>query len=366
MPSWLAPAVLAASVALAIRIDRWRRRAPRLAEPAAPLREVTVLLPVRDEEHNLADCVASLLSQEPVARVVIVDDGSADRTREIARGLAGASDRVAVLDAGELPPGWKGKVHALERGRGEVATPWVLATDADTRHGPGLVARALATARERSLDSLSVAGFQETAGLGEALLTPAVFALLDGVLGDWRHAADGTSAVANGQFFLVRAEALAAIGGLAGIRREALDDLALARALRGAGFRHGFFRAPDLLRVRMYQGWAETFRGWRRNLGAFFAGRPRALVGVLAVALAPVLLMLWAAAAGAWRAVGVLWAGGSAASTILRRGSGRAVAAGLLYPVDALALSLCAVLGRRDVARGRLAPWKGRPVYLDD
>lgn len=352
---------------LAVRIELWRRRAPVLAAADSEESRVTVLLPVRDEEGNVAECVASLMTQEAASRVLVIDDGSVDRTREIAAGIAaGSGGRVAVLDAGELPPGWKGKVHALDRGLAEVETPWVLTTDADTRHAPSLLARALATAEARGLDSLSIAGFQDARGLGENLLTPAVFALLDGVLGDWRRVADGESEVANGQFFLVRREALAAIGGFESIRDRALDDVALARRLRAGGFRHAFFRAPDLLRVRMYEGLSGTLRGWRRNLGAIFAGRRNRVAFLSLLLLSPVLLLPWGLLARDWAAATALWAAGALASMILRRGSGHPAAVGLLHPLDVLLLALCLLLGFRDAAHGRLVAWKGRPMELTE
>jgi len=347
---------------LAVRVHFWRRRAPALAAPGSEPPAVTVLLPVRDEEDNVADCLASLLAQEPVSRIVVIDDGSADRTREIAERIAADESRVAVVSAGPLPAGWKGKVHALARGLAEAEAPWVLSTDADTRHAPSLLARALATVEARGLDSLSIAGLQEVRGVGEALLAPAVFALLDGILGDWHRAADGSSGVANGQFFLVKQETLAAIGGFESIRNEALDDVALARRLRANGHRHGFFRAPDLLRVRMYEGLAGTFRGWRRNLGAIFAGRAVLVAFLSFLLLFPVLLVPWGLFAQDGSAVAAVWASGAVASMLVRRGSGHPVAVGLLYPLDALALAACLLLGTRDAARGTLASWKGRAV----
>jgi chlorobactene glucosyltransferase len=331
-----------------------------------PLPRAAILLPVRDEERNVAECVRTLLRQGPVDRVVVIDDGSEDRTREIVAGLVTESPRLTLLEAGELPAGWKGKVHALHAGSRQVGSPWVLCTDADTRHHPELLARALATAEARGLDSISVAGFQETLGLGESLLTPAVFAVLDGILGDWRDAADGASEVANGQFFLVRREALDAVGGFESVRGEPLDDLALAGKLRAAGFRHAFFRAPDLLRVRMYEGLGASLRGWRRNLGGLFAGRYALAASVLLVLLFPPLLALRGLLTRDWAAVAVTWAAGALASTLLRRDSGHPAAVGLLYPADALLTAACLILGLKDARKGRLAPWKGRSVVLGE
>src|SRR5690606_32900857 len=151
---------------------------------------VTVLLPVRDEEANLDPCLDTLLAQTARPEVLVVDDGSTDRTLERARRRAAAEPRLTVIEAGPLPAGWGGKVHALSvahrhlRERPGGPPRWLLSTDADTRHHPELLARALAAAARHRLDLVSVAGRQEVAGAGENLLTPPVFALLDAVLGD--------------------------------------------------------------------------------------------------------------------------------------------------------------------------------------
>lgn len=359
-------ALAAALLVLAVRIHLRRLRAPRLAAAAGALPEVTVLLPVRDEEDNVVACVRTLLAQTAEPDVVVVDDGSGDRTRDLVRALAAREDRLSLVEGGEPPPGWKGKVHALETALPRVATPWLLSTDADTRHHPELLARALVTARDRGLASLSVAGHQEAVGIGENLLTPMVFAALDGVLGDWRPAAAGGTEVANGQFLLVRADALREIGGFASLRAAPLDDVALARRLGAAGFRHGFFRAPDLLAVRMYRGLGGSFRGWRRNLGAYFVRRPGPAAAVLLALLAPPVLLAALAAAGRPAAALALWGGGAVASAVLRRGSGHTLIHALLHPLDAVAVALCLLVGLRDASRGVLAPWKGRPVTLGE
>jgi chlorobactene glucosyltransferase len=244
----LASAVVALSLLeIARRIRRLRRKAPLLEAAAVDVPATSILVPARNEEANIGDCVASLLGQGEAA-IVVIDDGSTDRTAAIVQEMQAEERRVELIAAGELPPNWRGKVHALAVGLSRVETPWVLLTDADTRHAPGLLAKAHATAaRWGGLDSLSLTGFQEVRGLGENLLTPLVFAVLDGLLGDWVGAAKGEMAVANGQYILVRREALLAIGGFESIRRVPIDDVALAARLHAAGFRGGFFRAPTEL-----------------------------------------------------------------------------------------------------------------------
>ncbi|HEX6863648.1 MAG TPA: glycosyltransferase family A protein, partial [Thermoanaerobaculia bacterium] len=179
---------------LALRTEEQRRSAPPLPPPSpVPPDTVTVLLPVRDEQANVLDCLQTLLAQ--TGRVRVVDDGSTDGTRE----LVSEREDLELIDAGPLPEGWRGKVHALHAGWRGLDTPWVLLTDADTRHGPGLLSRVLAAAAEKELDAVSLAGAQECRSFGERLIIPAVFGLLDALLGDWKAAASGAGpAVANG------------------------------------------------------------------------------------------------------------------------------------------------------------------------
>ncbi len=347
---------------LALRTEERRRRAPALPPPLPHPPETTVLLPVRDERLNVEACVATILAQTAAPEARVIDDGSTDGTAGLVAALAAGEPRLELLAAGPLPEGWPGKVHALWVGSRGIETPWLLSTDADTRHDPELLARAHAAAAERRLDAVSVAGFQEARGLGESLLIPTVFALLDAFLGDWEAAADGAGpAVANGQFILLRREAWEASGGFEAVREAPIDDVAVAAALRAHGFRTGFLRDAGL-RIRMYRGFREAARGWRRNLGALFSHLPGTAAGILAVLLLPALALIGALLTGRWVPAALLWTAGAAASVLLRSGSGHRPAYGLLYPLDALLLAGVMVLGIVDRWRGRVVSWKGRTV----
>jgi chlorobactene glucosyltransferase len=386
-------------LAVALLVDRRRARAPRLPAEGAGVpaaagggREtpprVAVLLPVRDEEENLDACLDSLLSDpvlsDPVLsepglpdpglartvapEVVVIDDGSSDRTLDLARRRAAGEPRLTVLEAGPLPAGWGGKVHALAVGHRHLRErpggppEWLLSTDADTRHHPRLLARCLAAASLHGLDLVSIAGRQQVVG-AENLLTPPVFALLDTVLGDWRRAAVGDGPpVANGQLILVRERALAAAGGFEAVAAAAIDDVALARAVRCAGGATGFWRAPELLTVRMYRGAARSAAGWRRNLGGLFGPRPVLAATAATLALAPALAAALCLLTRRPGSALLAWTPAALASALLRHGSGHSPAWALLYPADALALTTTLALGIHDWRRGRLASWKGRVV----
>lgn len=353
-------------IALALRVLRHRRRAPALPEPILEMPSTTLLLPVRDEAENLAACAATLLGQSGAAALRIIDDGSTDGTPQILAGLAAREPRLTALAARPLAPGWGGKVNALATGFEGVTTPWILLTDADTRHHPDLLARAHAAAAEHRLDALSLSGRQVTQGLGEGLLTPAAYALLDFMLGDWRPYArgEGPTPLANGQFFLVKADALRASGGFDAIAGDALDDVALARRLHAAGFKVGFRRAGEALEVRMYSGARATLRGWRRNFALFVAARPAAARAAIVLPLATAISMLLALWFRAPTALAACWLGGAVASATTRKSSDNNPFTGAFFPLDVLLLAATLALAMLDRARGRAAPWRGREIRI--
>src|SRR6266576_7042329 len=106
---------------------------------------VSVIVPARNEEACLGACLESLVAQTGVGfEIIVVDDGSTDRTRAIAESVRG----VRIISPGPLPAGWTGKNNAVVAGAKEARGEWLLFTDADTVHLPGSLARALTEARE--------------------------------------------------------------------------------------------------------------------------------------------------------------------------------------------------------------------------
>ena len=142
--------------------------------------EVSIVIPARNEEVNLGACLESLASQTGVAfEIIVVDDGSTDHTREIARSFSG----VQVISAPALPEkltatSWTGKNNALVAGAKQARAEWLLFTDADTVHFPGSLARALAEAKTQGADLLSYSPEQTVVSFAERAVMPVVFAEL--------------------------------------------------------------------------------------------------------------------------------------------------------------------------------------------
>jgi glycosyltransferase involved in cell wall biosynthesis len=147
----------------------------RVSPNSAPVPDVSIIIPARNEEHNLGNCLESLTSQPGVTfEIIVVDDDSTDRTREIAQHYRG----VSVISSGPLPAGWTGKNNAVIAGAKKAHAPWILFTDADTVHLPGSLSRSLDEARREQADLLSYSPEQIVVTFSEKAVMPVIFAEL--------------------------------------------------------------------------------------------------------------------------------------------------------------------------------------------
>lgn len=236
-------------------------------DPArAPL--VSVIIPARNEEYSIGDCLMSLCRQEGVSfEIIVVDDGSTDGTRAIAEFIAG----VRVIDAGPLPAGWIGKSHACHVGARAARGGWLLFTDADTFHKPGSLSRAIAEAGRRSAALLSYSPQQLVTGFRQRALMPLIFSELACSYKPKEVSNPAApAAAANGQYLLISREAYEAVGGHRAVCADVLEDVALARAVKRSGRPICFRNAPDAVHTRMYRSWPQMREGWTKNLALLF------------------------------------------------------------------------------------------------
>jgi glycosyltransferase involved in cell wall biosynthesis len=233
---------------------------------AGPL--VSVIVPARNEEASLGACLQSLVSQTGVEHeIIVVDDASTDRTREIARSFA----QVQVMAAAPLAAGSTGKCNALACGARQARGTWLLFTDADTVHLPGSLAASLQEAQEHQAALLSYSPQQEVHGLWEKAVMPVIFAELTCAYRteDINDPAS-PAAAANGQYLLITRVAYDAVGGHTAVIGSLLEDVELARAVKRSGRRIRFRYGGDRVRTRMYRSFAQLREGWTKNLALLF------------------------------------------------------------------------------------------------
>jgi len=237
-------------------------------EPPTASQEVTIVVPARNEEACLGDCLVSLVAQTGVTfEIIVVDDHSTDRTGEIARSFAG----VRVISPGPLPQGWTGKNNAVVTGAKQARGEWLLFTDADTVHLPGSLARARAEAKEHGAELLSYSPEQVAVTFWELATLPVVFAELARQYPPSKVSDPASPiAAANGQYILIRRPTYEAVGGHAAIATSLLEDVALARLVKDSGRRIRFRYAADAVRTRMYRNFRQLREGWTKNLALLF------------------------------------------------------------------------------------------------
>lgn len=238
-----------------------------MALPEGENPAVSVIVPVRNEERNIRRLLESLLRQE-TAEIVIVNDGSTDRTAQIVAELMSRIPQLRLIDAPALPKGWTGKNHACLTGyqnaRGEV----LAFIDADVALTPGAVRQIAARLKAAGLGLVSAAPAQEIVGAGERLLLPGLFMSVVATL-DFRAVNNPASkaALANGQVLFFSREAYEQIGTHRAVADVVGEDAALAVLVKNAGRKSYFFYDDGhLATVRMYRSFAECWSGFKKNL----------------------------------------------------------------------------------------------------
>lgn len=274
---------------------------------------VAVVVPARNERDTIADCINGLVGQDYSSdrlTVFIVDDHSSDGTAAIVRDLARHTS-VRLIAAGSLPVGWTGKSWACWVGATAAAATdaeWLCFIDADVKPYPALIASAVAAARSRGLEMLSLAPAQRLTGAAQAFVVPAAFLML-AVTQDLRRINDSAApdATANGQFILIRRPIYERLGGHAAHADEIAEDKALARRVKAAGLPLALYGGERLCECRMYRSSGAWWYGLARNAADVLDGTTAlevAAVGAAAAFAAPLLpIWLFVAAEGAqgWR-----------------------------------------------------------------
>ena len=371
LPWLLAPLLL---------VHRMRRSRTLDEEPAAAPEDaplVSIVVPARNEAHNIERCARSALAARwPRLEVLVVDDHSTDGTGDVARRIAAEDPRLRVVDPEPLPDGWFGKPWVCQAGfdasRGEI----VCFVDADTWQAPDLVPRAVHAMRARGAGLLSVDADQELGSFWEKVVQPQVFGMLWARFGGTEivnASPRASDKIANGQCILVGREAYVAAGGHRAVRDQVAEDLMLAQRFFLAGLNPVLVLGAGRIRTRMYTSLADLVRGWTKNVyaggrEAMPGGRigralfPLALVLPALLMLAPPVALLCCLAGGepmtsTCAAAAIATASSLAWWAFVYRWLGQSPRWALLYPLGAAVLLWIMLRG---IVRGRRVAWKGR------
>lgn len=361
--------VLAAFPALMTAVNG-RLLRPTRPRDVAPDTLVSILIPARNEEDNIAAALdAALATRGTAFEVLVMDDASTDRTGEIVAAFEARGRPVRLLRAPPLPPGWSGKAHACQRLAEAASGTHLLFVDADVRLGPEGAAALAAHAQGSGAALVSGVPQQRTRTLGELLTVPTINLLIWGYLPVWLMRSYPSPALGAGcgQLMLLERASYFKAGGHGAVRMSLHDGVRLPRVVREHGLKTDLVAGAGLASCRMYRGLAEACSGFSKNATEGMATAGALPVWTVLLAGGHVLPFALAMAAlfGAGPvalpfAAALLSLATRAAVTLRTRENPVAI---LLHPVTvlvALAIQWAALL--RPGSRG--ATWRGR-VYAD-
>jgi glycosyltransferase involved in cell wall biosynthesis len=284
--------VLVGQLAIAAGLIGTHRKMPKFDEtvpvPGGPRPLVSVILPVRNEQDNLATCLNALLQQSYVPlRIIVVDDHSTDRTPEILRDFQTRHPQLQSLKGLPLPEGWAGKAFACKQGAEAASGEYLLFVDADITLAPDAVAQAVAAATFHRSDLLTVLPHIGCPTFWERVVQPVMLQLIlirfpIELIND----ASSPVASASGPFMLFKRAAYDQIGGHAALKKVLVDDLTLARRIKQQRLRLWYGLGTRLATLHMYRSFVQLWRGWSLNLFTGLDFNPWiALAAVAAIAV---------------------------------------------------------------------------------
>jgi hopene-associated glycosyltransferase HpnB len=249
-----------------------------------------VVIPARNEAAIIHETIASLLRQtyRGSIDIYVVDDASTDGTADAA--LKAARDRgkleaLTVIPAQPLPPGWTGKMWAVQQGIASISgnPDFFLLTDADIRHDSESLSKLVAIAEHGGYDLVSFMVKLKTDTFAERALIPAfVFFFFLLYPPAWVSSAKRKLAGAAGGCMLVRPETLRRAGGIEAIRGEVIDDCALAGIIKRMGGTVWLGLTEGTESTRNYESFGEIERMIARTAFNQLNHSPLLLAGTIA------------------------------------------------------------------------------------
>jgi glycosyltransferase involved in cell wall biosynthesis len=231
---------------------------------------ISVLFAARDEEEKLPGALATLVAVDyPNLEIVAVDDRSTDATARILDEFAANHPQLRVLHLRELPAGWLGKPHALQKAYEASSGEWLVFTDADVKFQANTLRRVVALVRARGWDHLTMVGDVVRSGFWDTVVIS--FFVMGFQLAADLHAVSNPNSrayVGVGAFQMLRRSSYESCGAHRRLAMEVIDDMKLGKLVKQGGFRSGVTIAQDAVSVEWHLGLVNLVRGLEKN---FFA-----------------------------------------------------------------------------------------------
>lgn len=345
-----------------------------LREPdfdGTPIHErVSVLIPARNEEKNIKQAVNSVRAQVGISdiEILVLDDASSDSTAQIVADIATQDPRVRLIHGDEsIPAGWQGKQFACHRLSLQATGSILVFVDADVELEPNAIAACAQLLRKEELALVAPYPHQVAHGALERLVQPLVVWSWVATLpvGVAEKSLRPSLSAANGQLLVFDSASYRSAGGHETVRDVVLEDIALMRALKTAGYHCATVNGSQIAQCRMYESTEQVIDGYTKSLWSAF-GSPAGSIAVNSLIamtyIAPAIAMVTGSkkSTRAIGAVGYL-AGVASRAMVAKKFGNPVVPDALGHPVSIAAfIGLNALSWSRHV-RG-VNTWKGRTL----
>ena len=250
---------------------------------------VSILVPARNEENNIAKCLDGLLKQDyPNCTITVLDDHSEDNTAAIVKKYVKENDRVQYIKGEQLPDGWTGKNWACHQ-LGRSATGEILVfTDADNRHATHALSNTIAYMDQYRLGMISAFPEQKTVTFAEKLIVPIMDLFVYGTLPLWAtyYVSHPSLAAANGQWICFTRKAYETLGGHETVKKELVEDTQLSRIAKMGGIKTLTVAGTNAVYCRMYQNVSEVWEGFSKNFYGLTGYNPFVFTLIISIMLA--------------------------------------------------------------------------------
>lgn len=261
-----------------------------------PDKKISILIPARNEEKNIANLLGDLKKQTLTdLEIIICNDQSEDRTAEIVQEYVNTDTRFSLINSGNLPQGWLGKNFACHSLGRSATGEYLLFLDADVRIDGNLPGDSLFYSQQSESDLVSIFPMQKIIRMGEWFTVPNMNYILVSLLPLIlvRRSPFPSLAAANGQFMLFRSDIYRLLTPHEKMKNDKVEDIAIARYFKKNNFTVSCLLGDERISCRMYSGFSESVNGFSKNVAEFFGGSYTVTVLFWLITTFGFIIILW-------------------------------------------------------------------------
>ena len=244
--------------------------------------KVSIILPARNEEGFIEECLDSLLDQDYTNyEIIAIDDSSDDSTGKIISEYARKNPKIIHVSAAPKPDGWMGKNWACMEGYKKATGELLLFTDSDTRHSKSIILLAVDHLLSLELDALTVIPKMNCLDTWTRITLPVLSTFLHTRFSALR-VNDPTKKTGYffGSFFIITRKTYEGVGTHEGVKNEIIEDGALGKKVKESGHKIRMVGGTHLLDAVWARDWSTLWNGLKRLMIPLYLQNGKIAVGI--------------------------------------------------------------------------------------